>query len=116
MRLIEHDGKKAWLTEAEWKGLLERFDSKNFVEQEPDYYENLTGCNLCKKHKGNCNVCPLGFEGDSSCIDLMYAVLGDEIFSVMEVDYISCTKHELKSDMQPIYEALLALPKVRRRK
>ena len=134
MRLIEHKGKRAYLTEKEVKSLIKRFDpdkgwikmqfvvSVSSISNETIIMWKDESCILCKKY--NCEKCPLGIWGGkrySDCTVLLKAIgilgyrNGIRIFDD-HLMYFWGDGRQVKNELKKIQNALINLPKVKRRK
>jgi len=72
MREIKYKGKTAYISEADWRNLLRRFDAKNAKQEYNRRFYIAVGCNLCKKHRphgllSGCGNCPLTVFRTSAC-------------------------------------------------
>ena len=103
MRVIEFEGKKAYLTEEQWKSLLKRYNPEE--EYEP--------CILCINSGACCKGCPVSIfetEGTVGCEVLVENLFG--LIPDFDFDLISIAKEDYTYNWaKAIYEWLKSLPK-----
>jgi hypothetical protein len=111
MREIKFKGKTAFITEKEWKGLLQRFDYKNAKDD-----RILIPCNCCVKY-GACAECPLNVFKDRvggyhGCY-VLYRIFDKKGVVGLKSSFISWCYYDTKKAkiiLKKIHQALLALP------
>jgi len=139
MREIKFEGKTAYITEFERRKLLERFDIKNCESEKWwGFYMIKIPCILCKQHlEMDCGSCPLTFARRASscfneklkvrfypgCMILINSLIKKPhtlFFSSGDIHWYSLGSKKIlrnnKRALKKIHTALLALPRVARRK
>lgn len=119
MRVIEHNNKKAYLSEKTVKSLAERFDWKRYTHEENSAFlaEECWFSNFCRI---GCTDCPLAvFAIDSSCgcLELLKSVANLHHIKI-QCDLILCYHNgifedEIREQLTKIRKAILNLPKVK---
>ena len=124
MREIRFDRKKAYIAEKAWKSLLRRFDEKNAVRDREGWVVEVP-CILCKSFRryGSCRKCPLFvFKKDETvgCVRLIEGLIHWEhnklIMSPEKIYWSFENDRTARHQLRKIHEALLGLPKVKKRK
>jgi len=139
MREIKFEGKTAYITEFERRKLLERFDIKNCEsEKRWGFYVIKIPCILCKQHlEMDCGSCPLNIARRNyshfdvkekvrfypGCMILINSLIKKPsalVFSSGDIHWYSLGSKKIlrnnKRALKKIHNALLALPRVARRK
>ena len=105
MRVIEFEGKKAYLTEEQWKSLLKRYNPEE--EYEP--------CILCINSGTCCKGCPVSiFETEEivGCEVLARGLLGLSLNLCFNIAFLApLAKKDYAYEAVAIYEWLRKLPK-----
>jgi len=125
MRLIECDGKKAYIRERQYKATLERFKMRpQPVEMSAGNLYQIPGsCIFCDEEKAGheiCNGCRLNVWGKgrvAGCYDLVACALG---ITESEADALICDfpvddLHHIDALREQLVKLLEALPKVTRK-
>jgi len=128
MREIEYQGVTAYITEADWRNLLKRFDARNAKKDKLGIYFTVPiPCSLCKKHlqlrwalTKACAECPLVvFEtgGRLGCIQLLQSIAPVMAFSLNSngINWPAKKDKEARRQLARVHKALEALPRRRRR-
>lgn len=109
MRLIEYKGKKAEITEDNWKRLMRRFNPEGMTEE-----GRRVRCPLCSKLRG-CGECPLKTFARGGmrvgCVVLMQAVIRRKI-GILYKAWIKPGEVYGIGNIRKIYEAIENLPQV----
>lgn len=116
MRKFIFCGEDIYLTEAQWRGLLNRFDVKK-IQQRLDMFEINIPCSLCKEERrGGCSGCPFDDVGCTAAVRLYGSVW---LAKSLNTDYISWGQLQdrfVREGIEKVREFLLGLPKTRRTK
>lgn len=116
MREITYKGKKAYITEAEWKSLLKRFDVGR-AEKYLSEFQLRVPCILCSKYMKykRCQPCPLFVF--RHCGELIGSITKAKSFEIdyNELRWLITDDKRARTAITKIRNALLALPRVNRR-
>lgn len=110
MREIKHDGKVAKITEANWNKLLSRFNPEGMTDA-----GRTVDCVLCTRYSDYCVGCPLKVfagEGEVGCETLIHALIDMDRLHLLRSGIKPHHVHGIEN-IQKIYNALKALPKVK---
>lgn len=108
-----------YLTEAQWRGLLRRFDEEEIQRKSGWFYIEVP-CELCRtfaqKRGADCQGCPLMGVG---CLHLISKHGSQELSEGSSYDKIGWSKEDnrkVRKGIRKIRKVLLGMPRVRRLK
>jgi len=109
-----------YLTEAQWRGLLRRFNEEEIHKKRGGLFIISVPCMLCRdfarKRGSDCKGCPLK---EAGCLFLLGKHGSDDLSIVTSCDRIEWGKErdkEVREGIRNIREVLLGLPRARRGK
>jgi len=127
MRGIKYKGKTAYISEADWRNLLKRFDASRAEQgQLAIYFTIPIPCSLCKKHlqprwalPKACAECPLvvfAIEGQLGCVQLLQSIVPVMAFSLNSkgIKWLTKKDKEARHQLAKIHKAIKALPRRKR--